>query len=858
MLSSLMCFHFPSLANALVSRRTSRFLAFGVCLLAGPLLAQRGDKKGEVQGDLPPELRLPEAPPLQPDAALAAFSLVDGYRIEIAACEPLVEDPVQVVFDARGRLYVVEMRGFMPDPDGKGEHDPTGKIAILEDRDGDGRFESRTDFLDELVLPRGVLPYQDGVLVILPPRLEFARDTDGDGVADEREVVLDRGFEAGLDNPEHAGNQPTLAHDGWIDFANFGRRVRRRGDGTWETHRTHTSGQWGLSQDDWGLHVYNYNSSWLHGDRFAAHYAVRNPALGVALGVGDRLTNDQTLFPIRPNPGINRGYQNGMLRDGKLARTTAVCGPGVYRGGLLPDAWIGDVFIPEPAGNLVRQMKITVDDRGQKRADNRWQDREFLASTDERFRPVQCLTGPDGALYVVDFYRGILQHRNFLTTFLRKQIEQRKLATPIGLGRIYRIVPEGSTAARTADLTAKASIELVALHAHRNGIVRELAQEELIRRSTSGLEADVRRALVDLCTHDFALARYHAARTLARVDALTDDAIVALLHDDEPRVRALGVELSEGRSKIDLTSLVRDPSPIVRVQLALSTSADAARLPVLAALLELHADDRGVRQAAVTGFAGRELEFAAFLGARPHWKTEAPDGGVALWRRLAQCVGSDRKPDNITRLLDFAVSREATWQRRAIAEGLVASLPKGNARKGSIRFANKPAALAALREVTPARTFEALDEAITWKGKSGSVAEAKPLTPDQERLFKLGKHYFVAHCVQCHQADGRGQAGLAPSLHDSPIVLGPAARQIRVVLHGLTGPVEIAGKTQELTMEPLGPKLNDRQIAAILTFTRRSWGHTATAVDPQEVTRARSATGERKLPWTREELSKIE
>ncbi|MCB9917924.1 MAG: dehydrogenase [Planctomycetes bacterium] len=844
--------------NSLSSRGSTLCAILSICLLAGPLLAQRGDKKGEVQGDLPPELRLPEALPLQPEAALAAFSLVDGYRIEIAACEPLVEDPVQVAFDDRGRLYVVEMRGFMPDPDGTGEREPTGKIAILDDHDGDGRFEHRVDFLDGLVLPRGVLPYQDGALVILPPRLEFARDTDGDGVADTREVVLDSGFEAGLENPEHAGNQPTLAHDGWVDFANFGRRVRRRADGTWETRRTHTSGQWGLSQDDWGLHVYNYNSSWLHGDRFAAHYAVRNPALGVALGVGDRLTNDQTLFPIRPNPGINRGYQNGMLRDGKLARTTAVCGPGVYRGGLFPNAWIGDVFVPEPAGNLVRQMKITVDDRGQKRAENRWQDREFLASTDERFRPVQCLTGPDGALYVVDFYRGILQHRNFLTTFLRKQIEQRKLATPIGLGRIYRIVPEGSTPKRAADLTAKTSVELVALLAHRNGIVRELAQQALIQRSASGLETDVRRALVDLGTNAFALARYHAARTLAQLDALTDDGVLALLRDEEPRVRALGIELAEGRSKIDLMPLVRDPSPIVRVQLALSTSPDASRLPVLAALLEIHADDRSVRQAAVTGISGRELEFATCLGARPQWKNEAPDGGVALWRRLAQCVGTNRKPDNIARLLDFAVSREVAWQRQAIADGLVAALPKGDARKGSIRFTDKPAALASLREGTPQRTFEALDEAITWKGKSGAVAEAKPLTPDQERLFKLGKHYFVAHCVQCHQADGRGQVGLAPSLHDSPIVLGPAARQIRVVLHGLTGPVEIAGKTQELTMEPLGPKLNDRQIAAILTFTRRTWGHTATAVDPQEVARARSATDERKLPWTREELSKIE
>ncbi len=847
-------------------RSCPRFLAttLGLGLMATPALAspQRGDKKNEVQAPLPDDLRLPKAAVLSPAEALAAFQVIDGYRIEVVAHEPLVEDPVQVAFDARGRLFVVEMRGYMPDPDATGELEPTGKIAILTDRDGDGRFDSRLDFASGLVLPRGVLPYRDGALLILPPRLVFARDTNDDGVADVQETVLETGFEAGLDNPEHAGNQPTLGHDGWISFANFGLRLRQGRDGKWEQQRTHKSGQWGLSQDDWGLHAYNYNSSWVHGDRYPAYYAVRNPRLGVALGVGERWTGDQSLHPIRKNPGINRGYQKGMLKDGKLAVTTAVCGPGFYRGGLLPDAWIGDVFVPEPAANLVRHMQIKTEPDGSRQATNRWPGREFLASTDERFRPVQCVTGPDGALYVVDFYRGILQHKNFLTTFLRQQIEERGLAVPVGLGRIYRVVPDGAAkVAALPKLAERSCLEQVALLAERNGVVRELAQASIVEQYPTLAEADAAAcvgALQALLGHEAPHARYHAARTLALIAVPLEGVLSILAKDGEPRLRALALQLGEAVAGFDAARFVHDKDPLVRTQVALSCAGDEGRWPLLADFLEAHGDDRLLREAAISGLAGRELAFAAFLGARGAWTAEAPDGAIAFFRRLAQCVAADRRSKNIAALLGAAADRPAKWQRVALVEGCVAALPKGEARKGALRFDDKPAVLAALRVDLPARVHEALDEAVTWPGKAGAVADAAPLTADQEKLFRLGNHSSTAPCVQCHQADGQGQAGLAPTLHDSQVVLGPAARQIRVVLHGLTGPVTIAGKTQDLTMEPLGAKLDDRQLAAILTFTRRSWGHRATAVDPQEVAKVRRQTEDRKLPWTREELSKIE
>ncbi|MGB0333600.1 MAG: DUF7133 domain-containing protein, partial [Planctomycetota bacterium] len=193
-------------------------LALAPCLLAVPTLAQNGDRSGEVQGDLPADLVIPAAPVLSAAEELATFELPPGFAIELVAEEPMVVDPVQVVFDELGRLWVVEMRGYMPDIEGNGEQEPTGRIAVLTDRDGDGVMDERRDFADGLVLPRGVAPMFGGALCILPPELVFLRDDDGDGVLDRREVVMG-GLTKGLENPEHDINSPTMGLDNWVHFA---------------------------------------------------------------------------------------------------------------------------------------------------------------------------------------------------------------------------------------------------------------------------------------------------------------------------------------------------------------------------------------------------------------------------------------------------------------------------------------------------------------------------------------------------------------------------------------------------------------------------------------------------------------
>src|SRR5207244_5463861 len=171
---------------------------------------------------------------------------------------------------------------------------------------------------------------------------------------------------------------------------------------------------------------------------YSHHTHTSNPLTNVAL------YKEQQVWPIRVNPGINRGYLASFLRpDGTMIEANANCGPVVYRGDNLPKELSGNVFISEPAGNLVRRQ-VFVHENGVKSSKNAYDKAEFLASTDERFRPVNMYNAPDGTLYMVDMYRGIIQHGAFMTPFLRKEVLDRQLDKPIGLGRIFRIVHETS------------------------------------------------------------------------------------------------------------------------------------------------------------------------------------------------------------------------------------------------------------------------------------------------------------------------------------------------------------------------------------------------------------------------------
>ena len=380
------------------------------------------------------------APMLSPEEEMRTFHLPPGYRVELVASEPLVEDPILIDWDSQGRMWVIELLGYMPDLRASTERAPTGRISVLEDRDGDGRMETKTVFLQGLVLPRALKVLEGGVLVAEPPHLWYTHDTDGDLKADSKELVCDcYGFEMG--NVEHNANGLVWALDNWI-YTSESDTLLRLKNGAFEIRKTLMRGQWGASQDDAGYLFRNIATDAPHVDVVPTQYFHRNPNLMRTRGSDEPLGGPELneTFPIRPNRGVNRGYGRGTLRpDGSLASYTAAAAPTVYRGDRLPRELYGNIFLAEPTANLVSRIIVT-DDGTALRGRKAYEKSEFLSSTDERFRPVNLSAAPDGTLYVVDMYRGMIQHMAYMTEYLRDHIIGEKLESPVGKGRIFRIV----------------------------------------------------------------------------------------------------------------------------------------------------------------------------------------------------------------------------------------------------------------------------------------------------------------------------------------------------------------------------------------------------------------------------------
>ncbi len=400
--------------------------------------AGHGYQSSPVNRPWPPGLQRvsAESPVLPAADEMKTFFMPPGYRVDLVASEPLIQDPILIDWDPDGRLWAIEMPGYMTDITATGEHNPTGRIVVLEDTDNDGKMDKRTVFADGLILPRALKVLDHGVLVGEPPNLWLMRDTNGDLKADAKELVTDQ-FGRLDASVEHNANSLLWALDNWMYTSEVDIYLRLK-NGKFEVRKTPSRGQWGASQDDAGRVYRNTNESALHVDIVPTPYYARNPNLLRTRGSYESLEGDDyevnTVWPVRPTRGVNRGYQTGVLRaDGSLAAFTAVSSPVVYRGDRLPAELYGNVFVAEPAGNLV--SRIIVEDDGASLESRKAYDKaEFLASTDERFRPVYVSNAPDGTLYIVDMYRGIIQHKGYITEYLRDQIVSRKLEQPIGLG----------------------------------------------------------------------------------------------------------------------------------------------------------------------------------------------------------------------------------------------------------------------------------------------------------------------------------------------------------------------------------------------------------------------------------------
>ena len=840
-----------------------RTLTLSALCLAAAACAQVGDKAGEPQVPIVPANLIPPSPPLSAEEALRSFKVAPGYRIELVAEAPLVRHPTVLQFAPDGRLWVVEMTGYMENFDGTTEDQAKGRVVVLEDTDGDGRMDKRTVFLDNIILPRALILHRDGALVGAPPHLWFCRDTNGDGKADEKiEVATDFGVRVDparpqLANPERAPNALLWGHDGWLYVGAYTARFKFD-DGKWVRATSNFRGQWGLAQDDFGRLYSNNNSDLLRVDVVNSDYLLRNPALGRTTGLNTKAAAEQLVWPNRVNPGINRGYRTEMLRDFKLKECTAACGPWIYRSDLFPADAYGNAFICEPAGNLVKRLVLNPD-KGLVKGTPFYDQQEFVASTDERFRPVNALTGPEGALYLVDMHHGVIQHRISLTTYLRKQGEDRGLIAPLHLGRIWRVVPEGHKTTSLKGLAGLKPAELITELGNGNEWRRETAQRLLVESGDKSLAAALTAFGLKAATP---MGRVHALWTQHGLK-VTDWALVSAgLADADPRVRAAALRVSEGlvagphRAAVIArwTALAASEAvPEVQLQLVLTMgeAKDLAVDLVAAALANRAAEHIAIQDGLISGLAGRELEnFAALLKQPAAYSKTLPAA-------LLRCVFSERKPERIEQALAIIAALPLRSQQVTLLGSLTAH-PTVTAKR-PVKLAGEPASLAKLSKSKDAAMVKALawfKSTVVWPGKPGVIVPTvKALTNEQQLLFDSGKQTYAGLCTACHQPTGKGLEGLAPPLADSEWVNGDPERIVKVIMHGLRGPIKVKGVAYSYDM-PAAGFLTDEQIAGVLTYIRREWDHEAAPVPVDLVQKIRAETKGRTDAWTEPELLK--
>lgn len=438
---------------------------------------------------------------------------------------------VSMSFDKDGRIWVVQMNDYMPDTLGTGEENPTGKIVILSDTNGDGVMDDRKLFLDSLVLPRAICLIEDGILVAEPPSLWYYAVKDDMPV---NKTLVDAQYAEG-GNVEHQPNGLLRAMDNWIYSAKSDKRYRKKGD-KWVIEKTHFRGQWGISQDEWGRLFYNDNSQNLLGDEFVPGLGATNKNQRRVTGFNKKIVSDNTVYPVRPTPGVNRGYMKDALDEKqRLKKFTAACGPVIYTGNLFNKKYFGNAFVAEPSANLIKR-NVLISNGYKVEGKQAYEGKEFLASEDERFRPVNLYNGPDGALYIVDMYRGIIQHKTYITPYLKNEIKKRELTQPLNCGRIYKVVPkypDDPSVRITNDTTL-----LLRLLYHANGWMRNEAQQILIDGKNVQLASALRKILQQ---RNNLLAAAHALWTLEGLEVLQWYDIKPLLGDTSWPIRMQGL-----------------------------------------------------------------------------------------------------------------------------------------------------------------------------------------------------------------------------------------------------------------------------------------------------------------------------
>ncbi len=698
-------------------------------------------------------------PPYSPKEALKTFKIEPGFQLELFVAEPMVTSPVAMDFDEQGRIFVVEMPGYPLDTESH-----SGRVKLLEDTDGDGRPDRSTVFADGLVLPTGVMRWKNGILVTDAPNVWYFEDTNGDGRADVRRVVL-TGFP--LTNPQHTVNSPVYGLDNWIYLAHeppatavifkekfgdrgsdirfpdradipavrVGRNIRFRPD-RYQLEVLSGSSQFGHAFDEWGHHFTLNNSDHVRHEVIAARYLKRNPDLLLPSAMQDISDHGAAceVFPITHNP------QHQMLTE--VGQITSACSLTLCLGGAFPAAFEHASLVAEPAHNLVHE-DIWSKSGSTFVAKRTRKDVEFLASTDSWFRPVNFYIGPDGAIYMLDYYRQIIEHPEWMSS---EHHHGKELYKGSDRGRIYRIVPDSSVSSTAPEgrkqteprpsgsgpsdksplahargpeplnlpknihLDKASDEELVRQLENPNIWWRRTAQRLLVDRQSAGSVEGLVRLFKETKS---AVARVHALWTLEGLGKLDPQLIEQALADTEPGVRENAIRLAEPRlagspSLVDkLLKVTQDADAQVRFQL-LCTLGDLDSSTARTAhekLLFREIEDPWMQVAALSASSDRAPQLfktgVARLGSSARTGHGPPasvggeevdedegqaaekNGRAAFFRNVCSVIGARKQPAEIQGVIQTvaapAASRSDRW-RAASVEGLARGLRQARRR----------------------------------------------------------------------------------------------------------------------------------------------------------------------------------
>ena len=636
--------------------------------------------------------------PVSPDRALETFQIRKGFRLELAASEPQVVSPVTMAFDEDGRAFVAEMIDYSERRD---ETPHAGRIRMLEDLDGDGRFDRSTVFADHLPWPTALICSRGGLYVGASPDILWLKDTTGDGRADERRVVVS-GFGSGV---ARLNVQALLNSFNWgLDHRlygatgpNGGNRVVRSGaegsgldlrgldfslDPLTETLRPETGGgQYGLSFDSVGNRFVCSNSDHLQWMALDWPHASRNPwvalpsprvsiaADGPAAEVF-RISPDEPWRIVRTRWRIS-GVVPGMVEGGGRVSGyfTGATGATVYRGDAYGPDFIDNVFIGDAGGNLVHRKVLKADGVGwvaRRPVDE--QGVEFLASRDTWFRPVHFQNGPEGCLYIVDMYREVIEHPWSIPEAIKQHLD---LNSGNDRGRIWRVVPEGFRRPAPRRWSQASVSQCVAALESSNGWVRETASRLIHERQDRSAVPELERLLEQSAVP---LARLHALYSLEGLKALEGARPLTIaLADRDERVREHAVKWVEPRvTGTDptakslqglLLSLVDDPSVRVRCQVALTLGAWSGpeRNKALARIVIRDWDQPWVQAAVLSGLWTGAGEVLTSLAQDPGF-IQRPRSGEFL-EAIATVMGAQGLPGEVDLFLDRVASPE--WSATA-------------------------------------------------------------------------------------------------------------------------------------------------------------------------------------------------